>query len=110
MERRGYGLGTAIAGLGLILSCFLLPYLISSAYAIAADLLQMQAAPKWLWGDWLNSMIGADHPLYMFAAEGPICCAGILGVMILMVGIVLALGGMDDDDEYDEYDAEEELV
>ena len=107
MERRGCGLGVSIAGLGLILSCFLLPYLISGAYAIVADLLQMQAAPQWLWGDWLNTMIGADHPLYMFVAEGPICCAGIVGLMILMVGIVLAVGGMDDDDEYE---AEEEIA
>ncbi|NIV36991.1 MAG: hypothetical protein GWN58_48430, partial [Anaerolineae bacterium] len=43
-------------------------------------------------------------PLYMFVAEGPICCAGIVGVMILMVGVVLALGGMDDDDEHDAAD------
>jgi hypothetical protein len=107
MERRGFGLGVSIAGLGLVLSCFLLPYLISSAYALVAALLQMQAAPKWLWGDWLNTVIGADHPLYMFVAEGPICCAGIVGVMILVVGIVLVLGGLDDDDEYDEYDTGE---
>jgi hypothetical protein len=106
MERRGCGLGASIAGLGLILSFFLLPYLISSAYAIVADLLQTQAASRWLWGDWLNTMIGADHPLYMFVAEGPICCAGIVGVMILMVGVVLALGDIDDDDEHD---AEEDL-
>ena len=101
MERRGCGLGVSIAGLGLILSCFLLPYLISSAYAIAADLLQMQAATKWLWGDWLNTLIGVDHPLYMFVAEGPICCAGIVGVMILVVGVMLAIGGLDDDEESD---------
>jgi hypothetical protein len=104
MERRGCGLGVSIAGLGLVLSCFLLPYLISSAYALAAVLLQMQAAPKWLWGDWLNSVIGAEHPLYMFVAEGPICCAGIVGVMILAVGIVLAIGGLDEDDEDDNGD------
>jgi len=101
MERRGYSLGVSIAGLGLILSCFLLPYLISSAYALVASLLQMQAAPKWLWGDWLNTVIGAEHPLYMFVAEGPMCCAGIVGVMILVVGIVLATGGLDEDDEDD---------
>jgi len=101
MERRGCGLGVSIAGLGLILSCLLLPYLISSAYTIVADLLQMQAATKWLWGDWLNTLIGVDHPLYMFVAEGPICCAGIVGVMIRVVGIMLAIGGLDDDEEYD---------
>jgi fumarate reductase subunit D len=52
-------------------------------------------------------MIGADHPLYMFVAEGPICCAGIVGVMILMVGVALALGDIDDEDEHD---AEEDLI
>jgi len=99
MERRGCGLGVSIAGLGLILSCSLLPYLISSAYAIAASLFQMQAAPKWLWGDWLNTTLGASDPLYMFLAEGPICFAGIVGLLIVVVGIVLAIGSMEEEDE-----------
>ena len=107
MERRGCGLGVSIAGLGLILSCCLLPYLISSAYSMVAALFQVPAAPKWLWGDWLNTTIGGSDPLYMLLAEGPICFAGIVGLMIIMVGIVLALGGMEEDDEY--Y-AEEETV
>ena len=100
MERRGCGLGVSIAGLGLILSCCLLPYLISSAYSMGAALFQVPAAPKWLWGDWLNTTIGGSDPLYMLLAEGPICFAGIVGLMIIMVGIVLALGGMEEDDEY----------
>ena len=107
MERRGCGLGVSIAGLGLILSCCLLPYLISSAYSMVAALFQVPAAPKWLWGDWLNTTIGGSDPLYMFLAEGPICGAGVVGLMIIMVGVVLALGGMGEDDEY--Y-AEEETV
>jgi hypothetical protein len=106
MERRGCGLGVSIAGLGLILSCCLLPYLISSAYSMAAALFQVQAAPKWLWGDWLNTTIGGNDSLYMLLAEGPICGAGVVGVIIVMVGVVLAIGGMEDD----EYDAESESV
>jgi hypothetical protein len=101
MERRGCGLGVTIAGLGLVLSCCLLPYLISSAYSMVAALFQVPAAPKWLWGDWLNTTIGGSDPLYMFLAEGPICVAGIVGFMIVMVGVVLAIGGMGEDDEYD---------
>lgn len=96
MERRGCGLGVSIAGLGLILSCCLLPYVISSAYAMAAALFQIQAAPKWLWGDWLNTSLGASDPLYMFLAEGPICFAGIVGLLIVVVGIILAVGGMEE--------------
>ena len=99
MERRGCGLGVTIAGLGLVLSCCLLPYLISSAYSMVAALFQVPAAPKWLWGDWLNTTIGGSDPLYMFLAEGPICVAGIMGFMIVMVGVVLAIGGMGEDDE-----------
>ena len=100
MERRGCGLGVSIAGLGLILSCCLLPYLISSAYSMVAALFQVPAAPKWLWGDWLNTAVGGSDPLYMFLAEGPICCAGVVGLVIIMVGVVLAIGGTGEDDEY----------
>jgi O-antigen/teichoic acid export membrane protein len=107
MERRGCGLGVSIAGLGLILSCCLLPYVISSAYSMAAALFQMQAAPKWLWGDWLNTTLGASEPLYMFLAEGPICIAGIVGFLIIVVGIFLAMGGLEEEDEY--YAEEETL-
>jgi hypothetical protein len=106
MERRGCGLGVSIAGLGLILSCCLLPYLISSAYSIAAALFQMQTAPKWLWGDWLNTTLGASDPLYMFLAEGPICFAGVVSLLVVVVGIFLAIGGLEEEDET----YEEEIV
>ncbi len=99
MERRGFGLGVSIAGLGLILSCCLLPYLISSVYSIAVGMLQMPAATKWLWGDWLNKVIGGSNPMYMVLAEGPICVAGIAGLLILVVGVLLAVGGIEEDDE-----------
>ena len=107
MERRGYGLGVSIAGLGLILSFCLLPYLISSVYSMAAALFQVPAVPKWLWGDWLNTTLGVSDPMYMFLAEGPICCAGIVGLLIIVVGIVLAVGGTGEDVESE---AEEEAV
>jgi hypothetical protein len=109
MERRGYGLGVSIAGLGLVLSCCLLPYFISSVYSIGVSLFQVPVAAKWLWGDWLNSIIGASDPMYMVLAEGPICAAGIVGLLIVAVGVVLAIGGIDEDDGlYDE--DEEEIV
>jgi hypothetical protein len=74
---------------------------------MVAAMFQVPAVPKWLWGDWLNTAIGGNDPLYMFLAEGPICCAGVVGLMIIIVGVVLAIGGMGEDDEY--Y-AEEEIV
>ena len=109
MERRGYSLGVSIAGLGLVLSCCLLPYVISSVYSIGVDLFQVPVSAKWLWGDWLNTTIGVSDPIYMVLAEGPICAAGLVGLMIVVVGVVLAIGGIDEDDElYDE--DEEEIV
>jgi hypothetical protein len=107
MERRGYGLGVSIAGLGLILSCCLLPYVISSVYSMAAAMFQVDAMPKWLWGDWLNTTLGTQDPLYMMLAEGPICGAGIVALLILVVGIVLMFGGLEEDDDSD---TEEEVV
>jgi len=107
MERRGYGLGVSIAALGLVLSCCLLPYVISSVYSIGVSLFQVPVSAKWLWGDWLNTAIGASDPMYMVLAEGPICAAGIIGLMVVTVGVVLAIGGMDEDDEpYGEDDEE----
>jgi hypothetical protein len=35
----------------------------------------------------------------MVLAEGPICAAGIVGLMIVVVGVVLAIGGLDEDEE-----------
>lgn len=107
MERRGCGLGVSIAGLGLILSFCLLPYLISSVYSIAVSLFQVPVAAKWLWGDWLNTAIGASDPLYMLLAEGPICFAGVVGLLILVMGVLLAVGGLEEDDEME---VEEEIA
>jgi hypothetical protein len=99
MEQRGYGLGVAIAVLGLILSCCLLPHLVSSVYSLAASLSQMEPVSKWLWGDWLNTIVGAGDPLYMFLAEGPICGAALVGLLIIVVGVVLAIDSAGEDDE-----------
>jgi hypothetical protein len=91
MERRSGTLGCIIVGLGLLLSCVLLPYFVSSAYSILAALLQVQAAPNWLWGDWLNTVVGRSDLLYMLLAEGPICCGAAITLLITILGLVLLL-------------------
>ena len=111
MERRGSGLGCIIAGLGLILSCCLLPYLISSIYSIASSLLQVPAASTWLWGDWLGSVVGSGDALYMVMAEGPICCVGTIALLIIILGIVIMITGTGSEEVYyaeEEYGSSEE--
>jgi hypothetical protein len=122
MERRGCGLGCVVTLLGLALSCCLLPYLVSSVYSVVSAVLQVEGTPGWLWGDWLSSTFGADGALYMILAEGPICCVGVLGLLIVVLGAVMLIGGSGpeepdyDDEEYeddeadydDEYASEEE--
>jgi hypothetical protein len=94
MERRGCSLGCIIAALGLLLSCFLLPYLVSSVYSVGTALLEPSATPDWLWGSWLITLAGESDALYMLLAEGPICCVGILGLLIVILGLVMAINGM----------------
>jgi hypothetical protein len=94
MERRGCGLGCVIAGLGLILACCLLPYLLSSIYSIITALLQVPAAPNWLWGDWIGTIAGDSKALYMMLAEGPICCVGTIALLIVILGLVLMISGI----------------
>jgi hypothetical protein len=105
MERRGCGLGCIITGLGLLLSLCLLPYLVSSVYSVVSALLQIPAAPNWLWGDWLNTVAGESDALYMLLAEGPICCVGAIGLLIIVLGLVIAISGSGR-----EYELEEEYV
>ncbi len=105
MKRRGYGLGVSIAALGLILSCCLLPHLISSIYSMAITLYHMEPATKWLWGDWITKIVGAGDPLYMFLAEGPICGAGLVGLLIIVVGVVLAIDSAEEEDESEDEEA-----
>src|SRR5512139_3520730 len=104
MERRGCGLGCIIAGLGLLLSCVLAPYIISSVYSILAALLQVPAAPNWLWGDWLNTIVGGDELVYMLFAEGPVCGAALIILLIIILGVVLILNNLVRGTEFDEED------
>lgn len=106
MERRGCGLGCIITGLGLLLSLCLLPYLVSSVYSVVSTLLQVSEAPNWLWGDWLNTVAGESDALYMLLAEGPICCVGAIGLLIIVLGLVIAISGLGQE----EYELEEEYV
>ncbi len=94
MERRGCSLGCIITSLGLLLSCCLLPYLLSSIYSIVTALLQVEGVPDWLWGDWINSLVGDSGALYMIMAEGPICCVGALGLLVIILGLVLGISGV----------------
>lgn len=94
MERKSCSLGCILAALGLVLSCCLLPYLVSSIYSIVTTVLQVEGVPDWLWGDWLYSVVGDTGPLYMVLAEGPICCVGSLGLVIVIFGLILAINGV----------------
>jgi len=111
MERRGCGLGFIVAVLGLILSCCLLPHLISSIYSLVSAILQTPTATTWLWGDWINTLplVRQSEALYMALAEGPICCAGTLALLVVILGVVaiivsLGRGPEPDDEEYEEYE------
>jgi len=104
MERRGCGVGCVFTTLGLILGCLLLPYLISSIYSIVSAVFQITSASTWLWGDWLGTTLGSSHPLYMFLAEGPICCIGTIALLILILGVVLMITGTGSSEEEGYYD------
>jgi len=93
MERRGCSLGCIIMALGLFLSLCLLPYLLSSIYAIVTALLNVEGVPDWLWGDWIYSLVGDNGALYMILSEGPICCVGALGLLVIILGLVLTISG-----------------
>jgi hypothetical protein len=82
--------------LGLVLSCCLTPYLMSSMYSIVTAVLDVPGTPGWLWGNLLNEAVESDTAIYMLMAEGPICCVGSMGLLIVILGIVLlvsSLGG-----------------
>jgi hypothetical protein len=98
-------------GLGLLLSLCLLPYLVSSVYSVVSALLEVPSAPNWLWGDWVNSVAGESDALYMLLAEGPICCVGAIGLLIIILGLVLAISGAGqvEDEIEEEYLSYEEL-
>ena len=93
MNRRRDGLGWIVAGLGLLLCICLLPYLISSVYSVASTLLNVPAATRWLWGDWLSTVIAPDGMAYRLVVEAPVCCGGALGLLIAVLGIVWLVSG-----------------
>jgi hypothetical protein len=119
MERRGCNLGCIIAGLGLLLSCFLLPYLVSSIYSIITALLEVPGRVPWLWGYWLGDLVGESGALYMVLAEGPICCVGSIGLLTIVLGLVMMISGRRpregshaeaEAELYEEYDTEAEYA
>lgn len=93
-ERRGVNLGCVVAGLGLVLSCCLLPYLVSSVYSVVGALIDDAEAPIWLWGELANQLAGESNFLYILLAETPICCVGTIGLLVIILGVVLLLGGV----------------
>jgi hypothetical protein len=101
MNRRRASLGWIVAGLGLVLCCCQLPYLISSIYSVASTLLQVPAATRWLWGDWLSTVFNPNDPMYRLVVEAPICCGGAIGLLLTVLGIVavLNLAGSEDQEE-----------
>lgn len=109
MERRGCGLGCIVIGLGLVLGLCIAPYLISSIYAMASTLIQASVPTDWLWGDWLDTVVGQNEILYMLLAEGPICCVGAIALLVVILGLVLMISGVGQDKDYEseEYATEE---
>lgn len=94
MQRQNWSLGCILLALGALISCFMLPYLVSSVYSIVTTLLQVSGNPEWLWGMWIRTLVGDESDvLYMLLAEGPICCVGAIGLFILIMGLILALSG-----------------
>jgi hypothetical protein len=113
MERRGCGLGCIVALLGLVLSCCLLPYLMSSIYSVVSAVFQVPGVPDWLWGDWISTwpLVSESDTLYMLLAEGPVCCAGTIALLIVILGVVAMIAGLGQGNEYtdeEEYDYSEE--
>jgi hypothetical protein len=92
-ERRGLNLGCVVAGLGLVLSCCLLPYLVSSIYSVVGALVNGSQAPTWLWGELANRLAPDSNLLYILLTDSPICCAGTVGLLVIILGVVLLLGG-----------------
>jgi hypothetical protein len=102
MRRQGCTPGCAVTVLGALISCFLLPYLASSIYAIARAVLDVPGTPEWLWGEWVGTWVRENQSLYMVLTEGPICCAGVLGLMAVIFGVVFALSDLEGAPEGDE--------
>jgi hypothetical protein len=76
---------------------------------MASTLIQASVPTDWLWGDWLNTVVGQNEILYMLLAEGPICCVGALALLVVILGLVLMISGVGQGEEYEpeEYEIEE---
>ena len=108
MERRGCGPGCIVLALGLVLSCCLLPYTVSSIYSIVGAVLQVEGIPNWLWGDLIAQLSEPNGALYMLLAEGPICCVGTLALLTIITGLVMLIAGTGrQEDEYAEEEYQE---
>jgi hypothetical protein len=92
-ERRGVNLGCIVAGLGLVLSCCLLPYLVSSIYSVVGALVDSSQTPTWLWGELANRLAPDSNLLYILLTDAPICGVGTVGLLVIILGVVLLLGG-----------------
>jgi hypothetical protein len=108
MEGRGCGLGCIVASLGFVLSCCLLPHFMSSIYSVVSAVLQVPTASNWLWGDWISTwpLVRESDALYMILAEGPVCCAGTIALLIVILGIVAMIVNLGRGNEY--YDEDED--
>jgi hypothetical protein len=45
--------------------------------------------------------VDVDSDLYMLLAEGPICCAGAIGILIVIMGFILAITGAGRAEEFE---------
>jgi len=89
-----------------VLSCCLLPYLISSVYSVVGALVDSSQAPTWLWGELANQLAGESNFLYVLLTEAPICCVGTVGLLVIILGVVLLLGGKGEPPSTQEEDLE----
>jgi len=54
--------------------------------------LNVSGAPTWLWGTWVNQWAGQSDFLYMVLTEGPVCAVGTIALLLVILGVVLAIG------------------
>jgi len=90
-ERRGLNLAVSSPP-GLVLSCCLLPYLVSSVYSVVGALVNGSRHPPGCGENWQPTG-GESNLLYILLTEAPICCVGTVGLLVIILGVVLLLGG-----------------
>jgi hypothetical protein len=99
MNRRRGSSGWIVAGLGLLLCICLLPYLISSVYSVASTLFQVDTVTRWLWGDWLSTLLDPNGMAYRLMVEAPVCCGGAVGLLLTVFGGLWLLNGRTEEEE-----------